>query len=114
MKTINTLLIFCVFYISTSLNAQTRISSRLQSGYYRQSTRTFVQPHYKTYSNKTNTDNYSTSGNINTYTGSHGMRAADYSSKSYNYGSGKSISTGKNGGQYYNNNSGKRTYVPKR
>jgi len=40
--------------------------------------------------------------------------AKDYSSGSYNYGSGKTIQTGPKGGQYYYNSNGNKTYVPKR
>src|SRR5690606_7498538 len=59
-----------------------------QSGYYR-SNGTYVKGHYKTKSNGTYHDNYSTKGNYNPYTGSNGSRAKDYSPGSYNYGKGK-------------------------
>ena len=59
-------------------------------------------------------DNFSTSGNVNTYTGSVGTRAKDYSSGAYNYGGGSTIYTGPRGGQYYINSNGNKTYVPKR
>ena len=52
--------------------------------------------------------------NYNTYTGSTGSRARDYSSSAYNYGSGHTIHTGSRGGQYYINSNGNKTYVPKR
>jgi hypothetical protein len=94
-------------------SAQTNYNSRYQSGYVRQSTGSYVQGHYKTTSNGTNTDNYSTTGNTNTYTGQSGYRARDYSSDASNYGSGQTIQTGTRGGQYYINSSGNRTYVPK-
>ncbi len=38
----------------------------------------------------------------------------DYSSAAYNYGSGRTIYQGSKGGQFYYNNNGTRTYVPKR
>ena len=38
----------------------------------------------------------------------------DYSSDAYNYGSGRTIYQGSKGGQFYYNNNGTRTYVPKR
>jgi len=94
--------------------AQTNSNTRYKQGYYKPSTGTYVQPHYKMNTNKTNHDNFSTKGNTNTYTGTSGYRAKDYSSGSYNYGSGKSIQTGPKGGQYYYNSKGKKTYVPKR
>jgi len=41
-------------------------------GYYKPSTGTYVQPHYKTSPNKSKLDNYSTKGNINPFTGKKG------------------------------------------
>ena len=112
MKKIMFLLGFLAFVKVTS--AQTNTSTRYQNGYYKQSTGNYVQPHYKTNNNYTNQDNYSTKGNTNSYTGQPGYRAQDYSSGSYNYGGGKTIQTGPNGGQYYYNSNGNKTYVPKR
>lgn len=91
----------------------TNPSVRYQQGYTRKDG-TYVQGHYKTSTNETNHDNFSTSGNINTFTGSTGTRARDYSSDAYNYGSGRTIYTGSRGGQYYINSKGNKTYVPKR
>jgi len=88
-------------------------STTYVKGYYRKDG-TYVSPHRRTTQNKTNKDNYSTSGNYNPYTGKKGYTAPDYSSQSYNYGSGKTIYTGPRGGKYYYNNKGKKTYVPKR
>ena len=88
-------------------------SVRYQQGYTRKDG-TYVQGHYKTFTNTTNHDNLSTSGNINTFTGTTGTRARDYSSGAYNYGSGRTIHTGSRGGQYYINSKGNKTYVPKR
>ncbi len=93
----------------SSVNA----NSRYQNSYTR-SDGTYVQGHMKTESNRTNHDNYSTSGNTNPFTGTVGARARDYSSQSYNYGSGRTIQTGSRGGQYYVNSNGNKTYVPKR
>ncbi|MEY3500804.1 MAG: hypothetical protein RL308_2473 [Bacteroidota bacterium] len=95
-------------------SAQTNSSTRYQSGYVKPSSGTYVQPHYKTTTNNTNHDNYSTSGNANSYTGQSGSRAKDYSSDANNYGSGQTIQTGSKGGQYYINSNGNKTYVPKR
>lgn len=88
-------------------------SSRYQQSYTRKDG-TFVSGHMKTTSNNTNHDNYSTSRNTNPYTGTTGSVARDYSSQSYNYGSGRTIQTGSRGGQYYINSNGNKTYVPKR
>ena len=88
-------------------------SVRYQSGYTKRNG-TYVQPHVKTNSNSTNRDNFSTRSNTNPFTGTAGVRAQDYSSGAYNYGSGQTIQTGPRGGQYYYNSSGNKTYVPKR
>jgi len=85
-----------------------------QRGYVRKSTGTYVTGHFKTSSDRTNHNNFSTRGNRNPFTGSKGFRARDYSRRAYNYGSGRSINIGSRGGQYYNNSRGNRTYVPKR
>ena len=84
-----------------------------QNGYTR-SNGTYVQGHYKTRSNNTNLDNFSTIGNYNPFTGSIGSIAKDYSAGAYNYGAGKTIHVGSRGGQYYINSNGNKTYVPKR
>ena len=81
---------------------------------YTRSDGTFVQSHYKSMPNDTNWDNYSTKGNVNPFTGSTGHRAKDYSSEALNYGKGHTIYQGSNGGQYYYNSNGNKTYVPKR
>lgn len=41
-------------------------------GYFKPSTGTFVQPHYKTSPNRNKLDNWSTKGNINPITGKKG------------------------------------------
>ena len=94
--------------------SQTNTSTRYQQGYTKPSTGTYVEPHYKTTTNATNTDNFSTKGNTNTFTGEAGTKAKDYSPEAKNYGSGKTIQTGSKGGQYYINSNGNKTYVPKR
>lgn len=82
-------------------------------GHYR-ADGTYVAPHIRSTPNSTNTDNYSTFGNTNPYTGSSGSRAPDYSSGALNYGGGSPIYTGPRGGQYYYNSNGNKVYVPKR
>lgn len=77
--------------INTSRSANTGV--RYQSGYTR-SNGTYVNGHMKTICNGTNHDNFSTRSNDNPYTGIAGTRARDYSTQSYNYGSGRTIYTG--------------------
>lgn len=81
---------------------------------YTRSNGTYVNGYTRTQRNGTNHDNYSTSGNYNPYNGTIGSRARDYSTQSYNYGSGYTIQTGPRGGQYYTNSRGNKVYVPKR
>ena len=105
------------FTMVVALMAATTVlaqSHKYQRGYTRKSTGTYVTGHYKTRSDRTNHNNFSTRGNSNPYTGSKGSRARDYSSRAYNYGSGRTINRGSRGGQYYNNSRGNKTYVPKR
>lgn len=107
-------ILFVLLIFSININAQSVNSSvRYQRGYVKKDG-TYVQGHYKTRSNKTNHDNYSTQFNVNPYTRKHGERAKDYSKDAYNYGQGKTIHTGPKGGQYYINSKGKKVYVPKR
>ncbi len=91
-------------------NAQSYVN-----GYYCQNG-TFVQGYYRSNRNNNNNnhDNYSTRGNTNPYTGSVGSVARDYTPQANNYGSGQTIYSGPQGGQYYINSNGNRTYVPKR
>ena len=109
------LLLLNIFLVLPSLCTAQSVnsSSRYQRGYVKKDG-TYVQGHYKTRSNKTNYDNYSTQFNVNPYTRKHGERAKDYSKDAYNYGQGKTIHTGPKGGQYYTNSKGKKVYVPKR
>lgn len=102
-----------IFSQGSSTIKNTNNEVRYQRGYYR-SDGTYVQGHYKTQSNQTNWDNYSTSQNTNSFTGEEGHRARDYSDNAYHYGSGHTIYTGPRGGQYYINSRGNKVYVPKR
>ncbi len=101
-------LIFCL-----CLLGQVNQKSKFQNGYVKNDGK-YVGPHYKTAPNKTNIDNYSTKTNLNPYTGKKGTKAKDYSNEAYNYGKGKDIKTGTKGGQYYESNKNRKTYVPKR
>jgi hypothetical protein len=56
---------------------------------------TYVQGHYRQEPNSTNLDNYSMQGNVNSYNDSLGSRAQDYSPEALDYGSGRTIYTGK-------------------
>lgn len=91
----------------------TNPSIKYQEGYYR-SNGTYVQPHMKTEKDNTNGNEFGTRGNTNPFTLKEGTRPRDYSPEAYQYGQGKQIQTGERGGQYYNNDNGNKTYVPKR
>jgi hypothetical protein len=99
--------------VTYSIPSTVNYNTTTVSGYTR-SNGTYVQSHVRTKPNNTNWDNFSTKGNSNPFTGSTGYRARDYSSGAYNYGAGHTIHTGSRGGQYYYNNNGHKTYVPKR
>ena len=75
---------------------------------------TVVESHVKTNTNNNSTDNFTTKGNSNPYTGTEGTKPADYTPDATNYGSGQNIQTGSKGGQYYINSNGNKVYVPKR
>jgi hypothetical protein len=108
------LFVFGFMMAASFVSAQSFNTIQYQGGYYKPSTGTYVQPHYKTTPNRTNHDNFSTQGNYNMYNGNQGTRARDYSPEAYNYGQGRVIYTGPQGGQYYINSNGNKTYVPKR
>jgi len=94
-------------------SSKTNSSVRYQNG-YQKSNGTYVQGHYKTESNNTNLDNFSTEGNSNPFTLESGSRARDHSTNADNYGQGRTIHTGPRGGQFYYNENGNKVYVPKR
>lgn len=108
MKKLLFILMICIAGCISEVSAQTYVS-----GYFRQDG-TYVDGYYRSERNNTNLDNFSTLGNYNPYTGSIGSIAQDYSIEAYNYGSGQTIYTGPQGGQYYINSNGNKTYVPKR
>ena len=99
--------------VTYSIPSTVNYNTTIVSGYTR-SNGTYVQSHVRTMPNNTNWDNFSTKGNCNPFIGSTGYRARDYSSGASNYGAGHTIHTGSRGGQYYYNNNGHKTYVPKR
>jgi hypothetical protein len=95
---------------NTTTNTNTDV--RIQNGYQKDNG-TIVEPHYKTNNNQTNLDNFSTKDNSNPYTGQSGTKAKDFSQDASNYGNGKTIQEGPKGGQFYINDKGSKTYVPK-
>ncbi len=96
-----------------SAYSQTNFNAHYQRGYYKKNG-TYVHGYMKTNPNGTNKDNYSTKSNTNPYTDDKGYRAEDYSSEARNYGKGKTIFKGSNGGEYYLNKNNHKIYVPKR
>lgn len=110
MKKIMVLLLISLI-ATTAAMSQTH---KYQRGYTRKSTGAYVTGHFKTRSDHTNHNNFSTRGSRNPYTGNKGYRARDFSSRAYNYGRGRTINKGSRGGQYYRNPRGYKTYVPKR
>ena len=107
------ILILSFFGYSICGFAQTNTDVRYVNGYTR-TDGTYVNGYWKTESNSTNRDNISTKENVNSYTGQSGTRAQDYTPAANQYGAGKTIYEGPNGGQYYINSNGNKTYVPKR
>ncbi len=91
----------------------TNQNTGVQSGYYKPSTGSYVAPSYHTQRVNTNTNNFSTQGNQNPYTQQLGTKPRDYSAESQSLHRGKTVYTGPNGGQYYINSNGNKTYLPK-
>ncbi len=69
-------------YLAFALISFTAYADNYVNGYQRKDG-TYVQGHYKTESNNTRNDNYSTQGNLNPYTGSHGTKPRDNYDNSY-------------------------------
>ena len=65
--------------IAPSLSAQVRVRG------YTRSDGTYVAPHYRSSPNSTTSDNYSTRGNVNPYTGLPGTRDPNYRPPSSTY-----------------------------
>ncbi len=72
------------------------LADRVVNGYVKRDG-TVVQPHVKTESNRTRSDNYSTQGNKNPYTGKSGSERADGDYPSSSRGSTSSSSYGTSG-----------------
>lgn len=78
MKISKILFFFFFFLISLNIFSQVHVK-----GYYRKNG-TYVQSHYRSLPNRTKSDNYSTKGNINPYTGKEGTKKVNRT-KSDNY-----------------------------
>jgi hypothetical protein len=67
--------VFSLLFVSASIFgiASSAISQTYVNGYTRKDG-TYVAPHYRSNSNSTQRDNYSTYGNRNPYTGSYGTK----------------------------------------
>ena len=120
-----------VFFFTTAL---TFAQSQVWVEGYTRSNGTYVQGHYRTAPDATITNNWSTVGNVNPYTGKPGTVSyssstssySTYSSPSYSTYSAPSYSTyssptyssystpvytGSRGGTYYINSNGNKTYI---
>lgn len=100
-------LFFSAQYLIHSSFAQTIVRG------YVKSNGTVVAPHRRTQSNGTNVDNWRTTGNTNPMNGSRGSTAPDYSLPAQNYGAGRPVQTGPNGGKFTINERGNKVYQPK-
>jgi hypothetical protein len=101
-----------LFLVLSLLFSFTAVADTYVNGYCRKDG-TCVQGYYRSSPNSTTTDNYSSQGNTNPYTGTSGSRANDYTPEASNYAAGQTIYTGPKGGQYYINENGNKVYVPK-
>jgi len=95
-----------------SFIALSALADTYVNGYFKKNG-TYVEGYYRTSPNSTTTDNYSSQGNTNPYTGTSGHKANDYTPEAGNYGGGQPIFTGPKGGRYYINEYGQKVYVPK-
>lgn len=72
------LLILLCLLVAATVSAQVRVKG------YTKANGTYVAPHYRSAPNNTRSDNYSTRGNVNPYTGQAGT-ANPYPTSSYDY-----------------------------
>lgn len=70
---VSCLLTLLTFFLSLPARGQLTPGPQRVDGYTRQNG-TYIQPHYRTSPNATRTDNWSTRGNTNPYTGQPGYR----------------------------------------
>lgn len=76
--------LICIAFLLIGVSS---LADKCVSGYTK-SNGTYVKPYYRTNSNSITSDNYSTKGNINPYTGQVGTKDA-YSNSNSNYGTKK-------------------------
>lgn len=67
------ILILAAFWTASAGTAEAARAVRVK-GYYKPSTGTYVAPSHRSSPNRTRSDNYSTRGNYNPYTGKTGTR----------------------------------------
>lgn len=122
------LLVVALFVFIISAQAQVNPSQTYVQGYTR-ADGTYVSGYYKTTPNETNRDNFTTKPNVNPYTGKPGTIEPDskpstttyttptstYTTPTTTYSTpastSKTIYTGPQGGQYYINSNGNKTYI---
>lgn len=73
-KGIATLLIFLFIFASLLIVTTPAEAASRVRGYYKRSTGSYVQPHYRSSPNRSKLDNWSTKGNYNPYTGKRGTK----------------------------------------
>lgn len=79
-------LIICFFiFVGLAVIATPAEATSRVRGYYKPSTGTYVQPHYRSSPNRSTFDNWSTRGNINPYTGKYGTKSPFKSSYRWRY-----------------------------
>lgn len=84
-----------IFIAALAAFSTTALADKYVKGYTR-SDGTYVAPHYRSDANSNRSDNYSSQGNTNPYTGERGSQRNEYSTKpqwndSYNNGQGRSL-----------------------
>jgi len=73
-----------LFILSILLISNQAMAQQYVNGHYNQNTGSYTQGYYRSTPNYTSTDNYSTQGNTNPYTGSQG--SVNVYTPRYNYG----------------------------
>lgn len=75
MKKLTGFLFAAILFISLALISVPEAEAYQRVRGYTRSNGTYVQPYYRSYSNSTRWDNFSTRGNYNPFTGSRGYRS---------------------------------------
>lgn len=74
-----------LIFILTIISYSAALADTYVNGYYRKNG-TYVKPHYRSSPNSTTSDNWSTKGNVNPYTGKVGTKSPSYNNNNqYNY-----------------------------